>query len=253
MFIKRFITGFLICMVVWIMPGISQANENLSITYRYWLPNMDAKIGTAEIGGNHYEYIDAEETFGLKEENIGDLQLSWQMDDRNQVRLGYLDTSFKGTGTPTGTIAGVIFTGGEIETKFSIENIQAEWVKYLPSDVDHDTRFAVVGGIRSLRINATSEGLPERNFNKVFPTIGFAVETGIGSPVSGFINFSGAYAGNKGYFYDADAGLKAYLDKKKNTSVTVGYRMLKINADKNSDEKFDAKLTGPFFSASVRF
>jgi len=240
------------------VSGISSANGDVDFSYRYWLSSIEAKSGPAVVGSISVDMVDAKDALGIKDKNVGDFQLDWAIDKNHKLQFNYFSSSFAGTAIPNMRIDGWDLTAGTFHTEVSAKNFQAAWVRYFDNELTDDTRCGLVLGVRNLRINADSAQVDgslrfTKDFNLIFPTVGFTVETGLTGNLQGFAGLSGAYAGSRGHFYDGEAGLRTYLDEKHDVSLTAGYRLLKVKAKKDNGDKLDAKLSGPFFSAMYRF
>lgn len=257
-FILSFATGTLL-----LAQGAAfaeKAPEAPEFTYRYWLAKLDGQLGpvTGAGGAVTADSIDLKQSLGIKDQNISDGELRFGINSNTSVKLGYLNTTLSGTGTPDTTIAGIPFAPGvSYHTNAKLQSIDAALVRNLSHEDDEvKTTFQI--GIRSMKIEATSTpavaALPteHKNFDVVFPTIGFGIEGDTASSIRPFAEIAGAYAGSKGHFYDASVGVKSYYGKNNNTALTAGYRILDMEAKPHSD-KLKAKLSGMFFSASFRF
>ena len=235
------------------------ASGDIDVSYRYWNPTISAKVGPAESGGVIVPWVDAKENLGIAEHNINDMRLSWKLNEKSKVEIDYFNSSFHGTATPNFKMNGWDLSAGRFKTDVDIKNLQVSWVKYTNKYENDDTRQGFMLGLRNVRIDAVSNQIDggtghfTKNFNILFPTVGMVFETGRTSQISGFASLSGAYAGNKGYFYDAEIGGKSFLDSQKSLSVTAGYRILKIKADKDNGDKLDTTISGPFFGAEKKF
>ena len=238
--------------------SLSFANGDVDFSYRYWLSSIDAQSGPAVVGSASVDMVDAKDALGIQDENIGDFQLDWHIDHTHKVQLNYFSSEVSGTAVPNMRINGWDLTAGTFHTEVSIKNFQAAYVRYFDNELTPDKRYGLILGLRNVRVNADSTQLDgslrfTKDFNLNFPTVGFTVETGLTGKLQGFAGLSGAYAGSRGYFYDGEAGLRTYLGKKHDVSLTAGYRLLKVKAEKSNGDKLDAKLSGPFFAASYRF
>ncbi len=65
-----------------------------------------------------------------------------------------------------------------------------------------------------------------------------------------FAEISGLPAGDFGYFFDAEAGAK--IIPIKYFSLSIGYRIFDIKAEADPNY-IRMKITGPFFSGTLRF
>ncbi len=238
--------------------GLAAANGDIDVSYRYWLPSIDAKSGPAVVGSVSVDMVDAKKALGVQDENIGEFQLDYNLDKNHKLLFSYFSSAFSGTAVPNMKINGWDMSAGTFHTEVSAKNLQAAWVRYFDNELTDDTRYGLVLGVRNVRINADSTQVDgslnfTKDFNLIFPTVGFTVETGLTGKLHGFAVLSGAYAGSRGYFYDGEAGVRTYLDEKQNVSLSAGYRALKVKAEKSNGDKLDAKISGPFVSAMYRF
>jgi len=239
--------------------GVSQANE-VDFSYRYWLPHVSGTVGPATVSGVLVDSVDIKHSLGIENRNVGDFRLSLAINKTNKLNLDYLDTSFSGTGQPGGQIAGVPFLAGiDYHTDVKTKNAQLSWTRYLNKDMEDDTVMGVVAGLRNVKIDATSVPVGggntlTKNFDVIFPSIGFTVETGRTGPVKSFMELSGAYAGSRGYFYDGSAGIKTSLgEDNSDISFTAGYRVLEVKAKNSGGDNVKSRLSGPFFNVTFKF
>jgi len=240
-------------------PTVFAGASDIDVNYRYWHPTFNAKVGPAESGGAIVPWVDAKDQLGVADHSINDLRLSWKLNEQSKVQIDYFSTSLQGTGTPKFKMGGWDLSTGTFKTDVDVKNLQVAWVKYTDEYAGGAIRQGFMLGLRNVRIDAVSnqidggDGHFTKNFNITFPTAGLVLETGRDSRISGFGSLSGAYAGSKGYFYDAEVGAKSFLDQKKTLNATVGYRVLKIKADKSNGDKLDTTIYGPFFGVEKNF
>lgn len=236
----------------------ASASDDLDVSYRYWKPSISAKVGPATLGGVKVDWLDAKQQLGITDHSLNDLRLSWRMNENSKIQIESFSSAFNATATPNFSINGFNLSAGTFKTDVDVKDLQVSWVKYTNQSTSGDSRSGFMLGVKNVRIDVASNqiGSPLRvtkNFNLTFPTVGFVLETGRNSPINGFASLSGSYAGNEGYFYDTEVGGKAFLDHKKTISATIGYRLLKIKAEKTNGDKLDASISGPFVGVEKKF
>ncbi|MBP2628365.1 MAG: hypothetical protein H6Q68_3076 [Firmicutes bacterium] len=234
------------------------ASGDIDVSYRYWKPTFSAKVGPAESGGVTVPWVDAKSQLGVASRSINDLRLSWQLTENSKVQIDSFSTSLHGTGTPNFKMGSWDLSVGKFKTDVDFKDLQVSWVKYTNEYAGGDIRHGYTLGLRNVRINAVSNQIDgtehfTKDFNIIFPTVGLVFETNRESRISGFASLSGAYAGSKGHFYDAELGGKSFIDDQKSLSVTAGYRILKIKANKDNGDKLDTRINGPFFGVEKNF
>lgn len=234
------------------------ASNDLDVSYRYWKPSIGAKVGPAQLGGVNVNWLDAKQQLGIANHSINNLRLAWNINDNSKIQLDGFTDSFSATAVPRFSMNGWNLSVGTFKTDVDVKNLQASWTKYTNNSANGDQRYGYMLGLRNVRIDVNSNQLDgtnhfNKNFNIIFPTIGLVLETGRTGPINGFASLSGAYVGSRGYFYDTEIGAKAFLDKQKTLSATLGYRYLKIKANKDNGDKLDATMRGPFFGVEKKF
>jgi len=239
-------------------PQTAFASSDIDVSYRYWKPSISAKAGPAQFGGVNVDWLDAKTQLGITDQSLNDLRLSWRMNDSSKLQIASFSGSYSGTAAPKFSMNGYNLSAGTFKTDVDVKDLLVSWTKYTHESAGGDTRYGYMLGVKNVRIDDASNqvGGPlhfTKNFNITFPTVGLVIETGRRSPISGFAALSGAYAGSKGSFYDAEVGAKAFVDNKKTISASVGYRYLKIKAEKTNGDKLDISMSGPFFGIEKKF
>ena len=234
------------------------ANSDIDVSYRYWKPSISDRVGPVAIGGVKVDWLDAKKQLGITDHGINNLRLSWHLTKSSMIQIDSFNDSFSGTATPAFKFNGFNVSAGTFKTDVDVRDLQVVWKKYTNEYAGGNSRHGYMLGVKSVNIDVVSNQIdgPARvtkDFNLTFPTVGIMYETGLKSPINGFATLSGSYMSNKKFFYDAEIGVKAFVDKKKTLSATAGYRYLTIKAEEATWEKLNTTMKGPFFGIEKKF
>ena len=234
------------------------ASSDIDVSYRYWKPSINDKVGPVAIGGMKVDWVDAKQQLGITDHAINNLRLTWHLNKSSKIQIDSFRDSFSGTATPNFNFNGFNVSAGTFKTDVDVKDLQVVWAKYTNEYAGGNTRHGYMLGLKSVRVNVVSNQIGgslqvSKNFNLTFPTAGLMFETGLKSPISSFATLTGSYLNNQKYFYDAEVGAKAFVDKKKTLSVTAGYRYLTIKSEQATWEKLNTTMNGAFFGVEKKF
>jgi hypothetical protein len=238
--------------------AFAQKRPTFELEGRYWITDLkgNIKVTEAHLGTD----IDLKRDLGIKDENFPEARLTWYTGPKSKIRLAYTQVGFEGDENVDRTIEfrGQTYTiGSRVETDVKVKYLRLGWawqfIDIGEGTVKLGTLLEVKGVWAKASLEAPDVILPVRE-SKTFlfglPTLGVALDINPHKMVNIFGEISGLPAGNYGYMYDAEAGIK--LIPVKFLSVIVGYRIFDVKAKDNSDF---AKLRfyGPFAGATLRF
>lgn len=255
---SRLLASYVLTLVLLSGSHTVFAKGDIDVSYRYWKPSLNDKVGPVAIGGMKVDWIDAKQQLGIVDHGIDNLRLTWHLDEKSKIQIDSFNDSFNGTATPNFSFNGFNVSAGTFKTNVDVKDLQVVWAKYTNEYGGGDSRRGFMLGLKSVRINVLSNqiGGPAqvtKNFNLTFPTAGVMFETGRKGPINGFASLSGSYLSTDKYFYDAEIGAKTFVDKKKTLSVTAGYRYMKIKSEQSAWSKLNITMHGPFFGIEKKF
>jgi len=219
---------------------------------RYWFPDLDSEV---KYQGTQF---DVKDDLGLRDEDFPEARITWHTGPNSRLRLDYTQISYSGDQTLNRLI---IFdnqaynVGTRVTTDFDLQYLRLGWIWQFINFFDDKVKLGTVLDLKALmidlKLDAPAVPLSENeDFIGGLPTIGLACEINPIKKLNIFAEFSGLTAGDYGYFFDAEAGIR--FIPVKNFSISGGYRMFKIKIEDDPDLA-QVEISGPFIGASLRF
>jgi hypothetical protein len=223
---------------------------------RYWVSDMSADVKIIE--SNIGEKFDVKDDLGIEDENLPEGRLSYHTGPNSLLRLGYTQVQYSADEVVSRTIdfKGQSYTAGtRVESEFDIKYVRLGWLWYFLNLADQKLRLGSVleakGIMADVSLKAVTLSLSDsRQLIGGLPTAGLALEVNPIEKLSVFGEVSGIAAGEFGYFFDAEAGLR--FTPFKNLSINAGYRMIDLKAE-NDPDFAKVQLKGPFASVTLKF
>ncbi len=222
---------------------------------RYWSTDLAAKAKVIEssIGTD----LDFKSDLDINDENFPEARIILHTGENSTFRLAYTQVNYSGDNTITRTVEfkGKSYTAGTlVNSNLDIQYARFGWIWQFVNLFGKLKAGPIVElkGISadiSLEAPNLSPKITESFFGGL-PTPGIAVDVNPVKAINLFAEISGLPAGDLGYFFDAEAGVK--ITAITNFSLTAGYRIIDIKAE--SDPDFvKIKITGPFVCGILRF
>lgn len=230
--------------------------ETVEFEGRYWFADIDAKIRVEESGiGDEF---DLKSDLGIDNENLPEGIIYWHTGPNSRLRLTYIDVDADGDETVTRAIqfSGQTFTAGtRVVSDFEIQYLRFGWIWQFLNCCNDKARFGTIIEAKAVNtdmsLNAPALGISEsEEFWAGLPTAGLAFDIQLLKILAMFAEFSGLPAGETGYFFDAEAGIK--INPVKYCSIIGGYRIIKLKAEDSSDFT-KVEFSGPFAGVSIKF
>lgn len=224
---------------------------------RYWITDLtaNAKVVESSIGTD----LDFKSDLDVKDENFPEARVILHTGENSKFRLAYTQVNYSGENTVTRTVefAGKSYTAGTlVNSSLDIQYARFGWIWQFVNlfgklKAGPMIELKAISADISLEAPNLSPKITEsESFIGGLPTPGFALDVNPLEAINLFAEISGLPAGDLGYFFDAEAGVK--LTAISNFSLTAGYRIIDIKAE--SDPDFvKIKMTGPFVCGVLRF
>jgi len=243
----------LCCVMLAVASGVSFAQDTrIEAEARYWFPELDSQ---AKYTGSQF---DLKNDVGFSDEDFPEARITWHTGPNSKLRLDYTQVEYEGDKTVTQTIdfSGQSYTvGTRVVSDFEMQYLRLGWIWEFINLFNDTFKLGTIVDIKAiiadLKLAAPSLAISEsEDVVGGLPTIGLACEVNPIKKLNIFAELSGLTAGDYGYFFDAEAGVK-YIPFK-NFSVNGGYRMFKLKVEDNADFA-EIEISGPFIGASLRF
>jgi hypothetical protein len=238
--------------------ALGQKGPTLELEGRYWFTDLKGKIKVTEahLGTD----IDLKRVLGIKDENLPEARLTWHTGPKSKIRLAYTQVGFEGDENIDQTVefrGQTYAVGTRVETDALVRYLRLGWVWQFIDIGKGAVKLGTLLEGKAFWIRASLEApdlsTPVKESKKYFfglPTIGVALDINPHKIVNIFGEVSGLSAGNYGYVYDAEAGIK--LIPVRFLSIVGGYRIFEVEA-KHDPDHAKLRLHGPFVGATLRF
>ena len=238
--------------------AFAQKGPTIELEGRYWITDLKGKIKVSE--ADFGERIDFKRDLGIKDENFPDVRLTWYTGPKSKIRVAYTQADFEGDENLNRTVEfeGQTYTAGtRVETDVKVKYLRLGWAWQFIDIGEGVVKLGTLVEGKGFWVKASLEapdlGPPVKESEKFLfglPTIGIALDVNPHKMVNIFAEASGLAAGNYGYVYDAEVGVK--LIPVKFLSIIGGYRIFDIKA-KHSHDHARLMVHGPFAGATLRF
>ncbi|MEW6101862.1 MAG: hypothetical protein AB1481_06180 [Candidatus Omnitrophota bacterium] len=247
---------FCACLLI-AFPGAGFAQEpTVEFEGRYWITDLDAEVKAVSSGVG--EKFDLKSDLGIDDEDFPEGRFYWHTGPNSKIRLSYTQADFDGDQNATQTIQfeGQTFTvGTRVISGLDIKYFGIGWIWQFLNLSEDKIKIGSIVEVKGLSaevsLDAPTLGVSEsEEFFGGLPTVGLALDISPIDKIKLFAEVSGIGAGDLGYFFDTEAGIK--IMPFKHFSIIAGYRAIGIKAEDDPDfVKFD--LNGPFFGATLKF
>ncbi|MBU2540767.1 MAG: hypothetical protein KJ593_02595 [Candidatus Omnitrophica bacterium] len=236
----------------------SQARQDVTVEFqgRYWVTDLDteAKVVESNVGAK----FDFKTDLGIGDEDFPEGRIIWHIGPNNKIRLGYTQVDYSGDQSISRTIEfkGQSYTSGaQVKSDLDITYLRFGWLWQFVDLFDGGMKFGTIleakGILADVSLDAPALTIKEsEEFFGVLPTVGVTLDINPVKKMNLFAEISGISAGDYGYFFDAEAGIKILPFK--NLDIVGGYRMIDIEAEDDPDF-FQAQISGPFLAATLKF
>lgn len=233
-------------------------NPVLEFEGRYWVSDLDAKarVVISGIGSD----VNFKSDLGVKDEDLPEARIIWNFSNNSKLRLAYTQANYSGNNDLPATIEfkGKSYTAGtRVNSELDIKYLRFGWIRQFINIGKDRVRLSSIleaKGISadmSLEAPNLSPAISEsEELLGGLPTLGLALDIALIEKVNIFAEASGLAAGDLGYFFDAETGIK--LMPVKNLSIIAGFRVIDIKA-KDDPDFAKIELTGPFVGATLKF
>ena len=238
--------------------AFAQKGPTIELEGRYWITDLKGKIKVSE--ADFGESIDFRRDLGIKDENFPEVRLTWYTGPKSKIRLAYTQADFEGDENLNRTVEfeGQTYTAGtRVETDVKVKYLRLGWAWQFIDIGEGVVKLGTLVEGKGFWVKASLEapdlGPPVKESEKFLfglPTIGIALDVNPHKMVNIFAEASGLAAGNYGYVYDAEVGVK--LIPVKFLSIIGGYRIFDIKA-RHSHDYARLMVHGPFAGATLRF
>jgi len=237
--------------------GIALAQEpTVEFEGRCWVTDLDAKVKVSKSGIG--EKFDLKSDLGVDDQNLPEGRLYWHTGPSSRIRFAYTQADFKGDETVTRSIqfSGQTFNvGTRVVSKFDIKYFRFSWIWQFLNFIGDKLKLGTIIEAKAINADVSLEApdLSVKESEKFWgglPTVGLALDINPVNKVDLFAEFSGLGAGNLGYFFDAEAGIKFMPTKY--FAIIGGYRTISIKAE-DSHNFASMNMRGPFVGATLRF
>jgi hypothetical protein len=238
-------------------PSNTQTYPMVELEGGYWFTNLDGEVEVSD--GLAGTMVDLEDDLNVDEtEGVPQGRLKFNTGPNSNIKFSYVKLNYEGEGTLTRTVnfAGTSFTSGaRVDSEFDAQYFGLDWTWYALNTDDGRFKLGPMLGVKGMvaetSINAPGLGVSEsEDFSGAVPTVGAAMEYRVADPVSVFASASGLPAGNRGHFFDAEAGAKWHMTQ--NWDLSAGYRVINVKVD-NDDDEGKLNIGGPFAALTLKF
>ena len=240
-----------------IMVGLVFAQDvKVEFEGRYWIADLDAeaKVEESNVGAK----FDFKQDLGIGDEDFPEGRVIWHIGPNSKLRFAYTQVDYSGDKEVIRTIEfkGQSYTAGvQVKSGLDIQYLRFGWLWQFIDLADGSIKLGTVveakGILADVSLNAPSLSISEsEEFFALLPTAGIVLDINPTKKVNLFAEISGFYAGDYGYFFDAEAGVK--IVPFKNFSIVGGFRIIDIKAE-DAPDFVKVEITGPFLGATLRF
>lgn len=230
--------------------------ETVEFEGRYWVTDLDAKARVKESGIG--EKFDFKSDLGVDNENLPEGRFYWHTGPNSKIRLAYTQAEFEGDETATQVIEfnGQTFNiGTRVVSGFDIRYFRLGWIWQFLNFLDDKIKLGTAIEVKGINadVSLSAPAIPIKESEELWgalPTVGLALDINPINKLNIFAEVSGLGAGDYGYFFDAEVGIK-FMPIKYFT-ILGGYRLINIKAEHDQDFA-DIKLSGPFMGATLKF
>lgn len=230
--------------------------ETAEFEGRYWVTDLDAKVRVVESGIG--EKFDVKSDLGIDDENFPEARFYWHTGPNSKIRLTCTQAKFEGDETVSRSIEfeGQTFTAGaRVISELDIKYFSLGWIWQFLNFCNEKIKLGPVVDLKAVNakvsLDAPDLGIKEsEDFWGGLPTVGLALNIMPVKKLDLFAEVSGIPAGEIGYFFDIEAGVK--ITPVKYCSIIGGYRMISLKAEDSSDFA-KINLNGPFVGATLKF
>jgi hypothetical protein len=219
------------------------ATHDIVLETRLWMPQLDGKIKVSSgIAGTD---IDIKNDLGIGNKNFTELNFSLRK--KSNWRFGF--GTYKDDGA-TNLVQAVNYNGksfsGNTNSSVKIRYAKLGYSKEFAKGQDFTACYTADVYFVKFHTGLRNQTQNETNTqNAVLPTFGIALTNQLQKKLSLYMDFSGVPLGNKGHFYNYEAGIKWTLSDR--AALQSGYRIMDVKAKSNNDYTF-LKMKGPFIS-----
>jgi len=207
-----------VLVIIVFTPCIAFAQRDVRLEFegRYWFTDLEGKVKVTD--GDTGTDIDFKKDLDIKDEGYPEVRLTWYMGKKSKIRLAYTQVGYEGDANIQREILfdGTTFNAGtRVVTDLDIKYASIGWAWQF---INIDNGFFKLGTLieaKGFWTEATLEApdlatpiKEKEKFTFVLPTIGAALDVNPHKMLNIFAEGSGLYAGNYGYMYDVEAGVK---------------------------------------------
>ena len=245
-------------LLLFCVEGTMAQQNKVEFEGRYWISELDAKakVVSNSVGTD----FDFQSDLGLGDEDFTEGRIYWNASKNSKIRLAYTEIGYSGSKNITESIEfdGKTYSiGALVNTELDLTYFKLGWIwqrlSFLDNTIKVGTLLEAKGLMADVSLAAPNE-LPSISESADFigglPTFGVAVNLLPMEQLDVFFEISGLPAGDFGYFFDAEVGVK-YIPFK-NFSIIAGYRMIDIKAEDDPDF-VEIEISGPFIGGTLRF
>jgi hypothetical protein len=248
-----------VLVIIVFIPCVAVAQKDVTIELegRWWWTDLKGKMKVTDSNGVGTD-IDLKNDLDIKDGGWPELRLTWYTGKNSRIRIAYTQLDYDGDANLQKTILfdGTTYdVGARVVTDLDIKYASLGWAWQF---INIDNGFFKLGTLIEAKgfwtaatLEAPDLAIREKEkFTFVLPTIGAALDLNPHKMLNIFAEGSGLYAGNYGYMYDVEAGVK--LIPIKILSIKGGYRLLEFEAE-HHDDFAKVRVHGPFVGVTVRF
>jgi len=237
--------------------GMVQAEQTVEVEGRYWFTDLDAKakVTTSGLSGTD---INLKSDLGLKDEDMPDFRLTWNINENNSLRFAYTSVEYDGDKNVTKTINfdGKTYTAGaRVISALDLDYYRLGWIWEFLNAADDKVDIGLLTEIKGFSVKAKLDapGLSiseSEDFEGALPALGLTCAVDVYDNFEVNAEISGMTAGSYGYLYDAEIGVK--WEPYENFAIEGGYRVLEIKGEDDSDFA-KVSIDGPYLGALFSF
>jgi hypothetical protein len=237
---------------------VQAAGANVEFEGAYWMPGLSAngKLTSSGIGTD----INFKNDLGVKDENFPYGKFTWYLNPTNRLVLSYGQTQYKGDKVVERTIqfGGKTYTvGTRVLSQLDLKYLSLGWNWQFFQAEGGRFKLGTILELKNFWADASLDApnlVPpvkeSTSFTAPLPAVGLSMNIYPHRRFEIYGQVSGMFAGNWGYFLEAEAGIKFF--PLEFLSVTGGYKLLEVEAKKDPDSA-KVNLSGPFIGATLRF
>jgi len=255
---RKTFLGVLVIIVFTPCVAFGQSDVKLEFEGRFWFTDLDGNIKITEndIGTD----IDLKDDLDIKDEGYPEVRFTWYTGKNSRIRVAYTQVFYEGDANLQRTIEfdGTTYNAGtRVLTDLDIKYARIGWawqfINIGSGVFKLGTLIEAKGFWTKGSIEAPDLATPlkeKEEFVFALPTIGAILDINPHKMWNIFAEGSGMYAGEYGYMYDVEVGIK--LIPIKILSIMGGYRLMEFKA-KDDPDFAKVRVYGPFVGVTVRF